>query len=51
MSLLDLKESNVEFIKYLLAKGADPNKADVGKSASLHYLARLRPDNINFWSM
>jgi len=29
MALMDLKESNVDFVKYLLDKGADPNKVDV----------------------
>lgn len=43
MALLDLKASNVEFIKYLLDKGADPNKVDVDKQNSLHYLAKLDP--------
>lgn len=42
-SLLDLNDRTVEFVKYLIGKGADPNKADVEGQASLHYLAQLDP--------
>ena len=43
LSLLDLSDRTVEFAKYLLDKGADPNIADVDDQAALHYLAKLNP--------
>ena len=41
LALLDLTDRTVEFVKYLLDKGADPNAADVDDQAALHYLAKL----------
>jgi hypothetical protein len=40
LSLLDLNERTVNFVKYLLEKGADPNLPDVDERVSLHYLAK-----------
>ena len=51
LALLDLGERTLEFTKYLLQKGADPNKADVDGRATLHYLAQLQPSahGLNEW--
>lgn len=52
MALLDLTERTVDFVKYLIQKGADPNKADVDGKAALHYLANLDPfaHGLNQWT-
>lgn len=39
MALLTLKETSVEFVKYLLNKGADPNITDIDDQNALHFLA------------
>jgi len=46
LSLMDLTDRTVEFVKYLLDKGADPNTADVDDQAALHYLAKLDPNQM-----
>lgn len=40
LALMDLNDRTVEFVKYLLEKGADPNISDADDQNSLHYLAK-----------
>ena len=43
LSLLVLDDQSNDFITYLLAKGADPNIADLEGQTSLHYIAKYVP--------
>lgn len=43
LSLLDLGDNTVEFVKYLLEKGANPNICDVDGQGPLHYVAKFNP--------
>lgn len=51
MALLDLTEQTVEFVKYLLDKGANPNLLDIEGQNALHYLAQTSTDvhQHNLW--
>ena len=53
LSLLDLNERTVDFVKYLLSKGADPNIADIDQQTALHYLAKSSNKIVarNHWEM
>ena len=46
-ALLELEEQTVDFVKYLLEKGADPNIQDASGRGSLHYLAMTKVGNTN----
>jgi ankyrin repeat protein len=41
LALLNITERTVDFVKYLLENGADPNIGDLEEQASLHYLAKI----------
>lgn len=43
LSLVSLDEESIEFIKYLLQKGANPNIPDLEGQTSLHYIAKYNP--------
>jgi hypothetical protein len=44
MALMNIEDSScLEFIKYLMDKGADVNMGDVDKRRPLHVLARTKP--------
>lgn len=42
LALYVLDDDSLEFIKYLLQKGADPNIADLEGQTSLHYVAKYQ---------
>jgi ankyrin repeat protein len=46
LALLDLTPRTVDFVKFLLNKGADPNLVDTDGQGSLHYLANQDPHAI-----
>jgi ankyrin repeat protein len=48
-SLLAISERTVDFLKYLLDKGADPNIADIDEQTALHYLAALDFERHRDW--
>lgn len=43
LALCTLDEESLEFISFLLKKGADPNIADLEGLTSLHYIAKYQP--------
>lgn len=43
LGLHDLNERSVEFVRYLLDKGADCNQADIDGHSAVHQLAFLDP--------
>jgi ankyrin repeat protein len=45
MALVTLDHESLEFIEYLLKKGADPNMADSKGNTALHYIAEYNPRN------
>lgn len=45
LSMLSLDEESVDFVKYLLKKGANPDIADLEGKTALHYLAAYQPQN------
>ncbi len=47
LSLIVLDDESIDFISYLLKKGADPNIADLDGNTALHYLAQYQPKGID----
>lgn len=41
-ALMELNDKTVEFVKFLLEKGADPNILDIEEQNALHYLAATK---------
>lgn len=44
LSLFVLDDESVDFVSFLLKKGADPNITDLEGQASLHYIAKYTPN-------
>jgi ankyrin repeat protein len=47
LSLLRLDDESVDFVSYLLKKGADPNLPDLEGQTSIHYIAKYNPISVD----